>query len=107
MDSLTLHGQIRRERFARHTTDLFLGSARALWRGILSMGKAAASASEARVQLRLRVAGETAEARALATRVEGHDPGFAADLRAAVLRHEATALGFEKVGVPRGPWERP
>ena len=89
MLTTTFHGRIQRERALRLAMSLVTGFALAFWHGVLQAVLDLQAAQAAHAQAR-RVLRETAEARALALRYATIDPGFAADLRAAVARHEST-----------------
>jgi uncharacterized membrane protein YcjF (UPF0283 family) len=83
MTTTTLHRQTQRDRLQQHALALG-GSA---WTAALAWlaRRRAAHAAESRLR---RLASDTKKARDLAHRYASIDPGFAADLHAAVLRHE-------------------
>jgi hypothetical protein len=90
MSTTTVHGRIQRERVLRHASAPITGLANALWRVVARAYLDLQAAHTAHAQAR-RVADETAEARSLAQHYAKTDPGFAADLSAAVMRHESAA----------------
>ena len=90
MNSTTFHGRIERDRFTRHGAaavgDAFVAAWQLAARAYLGLQAAHTAHAQARA-----AANETRLARALASRHAASDPGFAADLNHAVMRHEQHA----------------
>ena len=87
MTTISLHRQVRQQRFVSH---LLAGLGRGASEAIASRFAAWQQEREGLATSR-RLERETRLARAMAVRYDATDPGFAADLRAAIALHERAA----------------
>jgi len=88
MSMISLHSQIRQQRFVSH---LLAGLGRG-WSEAIAARIAAWQRDREYLAVARRLAQETRMARGMAARYDATDPGFSADLRAAVALHERAAL---------------
>ena len=87
MTTTAMHLKLERGRFAQHLKAMLASAVSLFWRE--AFGAGAGPVMSANDAAAIEVATETRRVRDMAHRYSKTDPGFAADLCAAALRHEA------------------